>query len=377
MSTSLPMMENILAQPASLERVLRHHTGAGASALTACARLLRSRAGRLVISGMGASFYAAMPAAAALARHGLPVHLADSSELLHFPDRPWTRHDVAVLISRSGGSVEVLRLAEQMRAAGVSIVGVTNIAGSPLTMLSNETLLMDSAPDQIIAVQTYTGTLLTLLLLADQAGAPGAETLRTHCAEALPLFRDFVLQTAAESEGWREFLGGDGPLILLGRGGALAAVHEGSLLFHETAKLAAIGISSGQFRHGPVEAISRDTRVIVIGTPSPTRSLDWRLAVDLEAMGARVRWIGPPCLTRTKSLDTLGTWPAEEKATIPDTLTPLFDIVPVQLAAFHAALARGITPGDFRYAAEITADEAGFPLLDKTLAGDRAYAGSS
>ena len=113
----LPMMDNILAQASSLDGVLRQGR-INAAATAACADLLRSAGGRLLISGMGASYFAAIPAAAALARQGRPVHFAESSELLHFGEGAWSAGDVAVLISRSGASVEVLRLAERMRAAG-------------------------------------------------------------------------------------------------------------------------------------------------------------------------------------------------------------------------------------------------------------------
>ena len=362
MSVQLPMMDNILAQASSLEGVLRQSRGDGAEAVAACARLLRSARGRVIISGMGASYFAAMPAAAALTRQGRQVHLAASSELLHFGEGAWSAGDVALLISRSGASVEVLRLAEQMRGAGVRVIGATNVRQSKLVELSDEVLLVGSGGDQIIAVQTYTGTLFALLLLAEEIGQTDASA-RPDWGAAIDLFRGFVEETAQASEGWGEFLEGDAPLYLLGRGDALAAVHEGTLLFHETAKLSAVGMSSGQFRHGPVEAISPQSRAIVIGSPAATRSLDWRLALDLQAMGAGVRWIGPAAADRQGRLNALGRWPDQ----IPAGLQPLFDIVPLQVAAYRAALARGITPGSFRYASEITADESGFPLFEASL----------
>ena len=362
MSVRLPMMANILAQASSLEGVLRHGRGDGADAAAACARLLRSTGRRLLISGMGASYFAAMPVAAALARQGRPVHMAESSELLHFGEGAWSAGDVALLISRSGASVEVLRLAEKMRAAGVRLVGVTNILESPLAELSDEVLLVRSGADQIIAIQTYTGTLFALLLLAEQVGETDASA-RLDRSAAIDVFGEFVQETVQGSEDWGEFLAGDAPLYVLGRGEALAAVHEGTLLFHETAKLSAIGMSSGQFRHGPVEAISPQSRAIVIGSQAPTRALDWRLALDLQAMGAGVRWIGPQVAQRQGRLNSLGRWPEQ----MPEGLESLFDIVPLQVAAYRAALARGNTPGSFRYASEITADEAGFPFFEASL----------
>ncbi len=355
----LPMLANILAQPRSLGAVLTHHTGPGARDLSAAARLLQRATGRILISGMGASFFAAMPAAALLEQHGRPILLRESSELLHFGSGVARPGDLAILISRSGASAEVVRLAERLRSADVSILGITNFADSPLAALSDATVLTtdpaDNIADQIVAVQSYTATLLTMLLLAEDATTPGSGLLSRALASALGMLPALLDRLLAESESWEGFLSGNGPLYLLGRGPALASVHEGSLLFHETAKLTAMPLSSGQFRHGPVEAISQGSRAIVIGTPDATHHLDASLATDLLRMGADVRWIGPA----HGALPSLGTWfdvPAPG-------LLPLFEIFPLQIAAFRCALWRGLTPGDFRYGTEVTSDETGFPLL--------------
>ncbi len=357
-----PMLDNILAQPRSLAAVLAHHTGPGAPALAAAAQLLRSATGRVLLSGMGASLFAAMPAADQLEQHGRPTRLAPSSELLHFGAGSFHPTDLAVLISRSGASVEVLRLAEHLHAARIPILAITNLPDSPLAQLSHAVVLTtppdEHIADQIVAVQTYTATLLTLLLLAEQVTIPQTPQLPAALAHLLPSLPDHLASLIEVSGSWEPFLSGDQPLYLLGRGPALAAVHEGSLLFHETAKLTATPLSSGQFRHGPVEAITPGSRILVLGTPSSTRALEASLATDLAAMRAEVRWIGP-VPPGPSTLTPLAPWPAN----LPAVLHPIAEVLPLQLAAYRAALWRGLSPGHFRYAAEITAAETGFPLL--------------
>ena len=80
----LPMLSNILSQPASLKGVLERQMGPGLSDLRACIRVLSQCTGRIVIAGMGASSFAALPAAQALESAGRHVLHADASELLHF-----------------------------------------------------------------------------------------------------------------------------------------------------------------------------------------------------------------------------------------------------------------------------------------------------
>ena len=114
-------------------------------------------------------------------------------------------------------------------------------------------------------------------------------------------------------------------------------------------------MSSGQFRHGPAEILSSDFRAVVFGTPPVTRALDRSLADDLFSARAQIRWIGPAAEDSLERAPSLIPWPE-----IAPVLAPLFEIVPLQVAAYRLALWRGITPGDFRFVSEVTDAESGF-----------------
>ncbi len=364
--TSLPMLDNILGQPASHRGVLELHQDRNHAELAACAKHLRECRGRVIFSGMGASLFASKPAVSRLAQQGFRVQSDESAELLHYGSAGLHPGDVGVLISRSGGSVEVLRLAEKMRAQGATVIGVTNVPGSQLEHASDLCLLIGAQPDQLIAIQTYSGTVLALLLLAEEVIGSESARLSTACLDSLPVLSGYIEGCLRASDGWRDLFDGTGALYLLGRGPALASVHEGALLLHETAKAPAVAISSGQFRHGPVEVVSDAFRAVVIGTSPNTRAMDRALAVDLLKMGARVCWIGPG--GEFDQTQPLVDWPLPgSESTYTSLLAPLFEIVPLQIAAYQLALGRGITPGDFRYASEITSSESGFPLFESRL----------
>jgi glucosamine--fructose-6-phosphate aminotransferase (isomerizing) len=232
----------------------------------------------------------------------------------------------------------------------MTVVAVTNVPGSNLEQIADITLPIGSQADKLIAVQTYTGTVLTLLLLAEEVLSGESVRLSEVCGAALPALSTHIDECLRASDDWQEWLMGS-PLYLLGRGTALGSVHEGALLLHETAKVAAVGMSSGQFRHGPAEILSGDFRAVVFGAPQATQALDRSLANDLFSAGAKVRWIGPGRV----SAPSLVPWPE-----IPHELAPVFEIVPLQVAAYRLALWRGITPGDFRFVTEVTASESGF-----------------
>jgi glutamine---fructose-6-phosphate transaminase (isomerizing) len=301
---------------------------------------------------MGGSLFATLPAVSRLAQHGYPVQAMESAELLHYGSATLRAGDVGIVVSRSGGSIEPVLLSEKMRQAGMIVLGVTNVPGSKLEQIADITLPIGSQADKLIAIQTYTGTVLTLLLLAAEVLAGESAKLSDECGAALPALAAHIDECLRESEGWQDLLMG-GPLYLLGRGPALASVYEGALLLHETAKTAAVGMSSGQFRHGPAEILSADFRAVVFGTPLETRALDRSLADDLFSVGAKVRWIGPG--DSRGHAPSLVPWPE-----VAPVLAPLFEIVLLQVAAYRLALWRGITPGDFRFVTEVTASESGF-----------------
>jgi len=356
----IPMWDNILGQPASHRDLLALQLGPQHATLRACAEKIRNAKGRVIFSGMGGSLFAAIPAVSRLGEQGYTVQVVESAELLHYGSAALRAADVGVVVSRSGGSIEPVLLAEKMRQAGMIVIGVTNVPKSKLEEIADITLAIGAHADKLIAVQTYTGTVLTLLLLAEEVLNQGSAKLGEACSSSLPALATHIDGCLQASEDWQDLFGG-GPLYLLGRGPALASVHEGALLLHETAKTAAVGMSSGQFRHGPAEIVSGDFRAVVFGTPAITRALDRSLADDLFAAGGRVRWIGPAA-GGGGSAPSLVPWPE-----IPAVLAPLFEIVPLQAAAYRLALWRGVTPGDFRFVSEVTASESGF-LTSKAVA---------
>src|SRR6201992_264729 len=353
--THPPMLDTILAQPEWHRAVLALHR-AGDANLRACAEKIRNCEGRVIVSGMGGSLFAAMAAVSNLQQRGYLVQAAESAELLHYASASLRAADLGIVVSRSGESIEPVLLAEKMRDAGMTVVAVTNVPGSKLEHVTHLTLPIGSQADKLIAVQTYTGTLLTLLLLAEEVSAGDMQPLNDACAATLPVLSTHIDRCLHAGDSWRELLTG-GTLYLLGRGPALGSVHEGALLFHETAKAAAVGMSSGQFRHGPAGGVSTDFRAVVFGSPLQTQTLDRALADDLFSLGADVRWIGPSAEDEggVHHAPSLVPWPE-----IPPLLAPLFEIVPLQVAAYRLALWRGITPGDFRYVSEVTSSESGF-----------------
>jgi glutamine---fructose-6-phosphate transaminase (isomerizing) len=350
----VPLLENILNQPAALKAVAAHHLGPGRDSLVRVAALLRSST-RVVLSGMGASFFASVPFSYQLGSRGLCVVTVDASELLYFLDSQIDANSVVVLVSRSGESIEVAKLLSVARKKKAKIVGVVNVPESMLSKEADHTILMGSPADELVAIQTYIATLVTFALL-DAAIAGELDIAASELEETAGVLSHWIPECISARETWRQFLDTGGPLYLLGRGAALGSVAEGVLLMHEVAKSPCVGMTVAQFRHGPVEAVDQNFRAIILGTQPVTAGLDAALASDLTGMGAQVRWIGP--VQPGSHQSPLYPWPDN----LPARFSAVAEIIPLQVAAYKKAELRGIRPGDFRWAPAITTTETGFAI---------------
>lgn len=352
-----PLLENILNQPEGLRLVAKHQFGPGLTALLHASQVLAPRK-QVLLSGMGASQFACTPFSYGLGRRKRAVTSVETSEVLYFWPSVADNDTAAVLVSRSGESIEVVRLLSRLKQSGTAVVGIVNVADSTLGAEASPALVMNSPADQLVAIQTYTATVVVLALL-EAAMFGELEQAKADLETSIELLSRLIPECVDASEQWGEFLEGDQPVYILGRGGALGAVAEGVLLMHEIAKSPAVGMSVAQFRHGPVEVTDDRFRGIVIGTQSETAQLDAALANDLSRMGGQVRWIGPR--SEGSRLRSLIQWPDE----MPARFAPALETIPLQLAAYRKAELRGITPGDFRWAPAITVAEAGFEIPGK------------
>ena len=121
-----PLLEDLQGQPDSLRAVLAHQSGAGRDALRRAAAELR-HARQVIFAGMGSSLFASLPAVALLNARGRRASAVEASELLYYRESTLARDTAVVLVSRSGNTVEVVKLIPLLRARGAHIIGVTNV----------------------------------------------------------------------------------------------------------------------------------------------------------------------------------------------------------------------------------------------------------
>src|SRR5690349_17270619 len=122
------LMRNIVAEPAELKRSLGYTLGQGRSALDAAAKIV-NEGGPLYITGIGSSWHAGMALLSFFQAAGRPAQLIDASEILYFARIP--QGSTLLVLSRSGKSVEIVRLLEVAKASAARVVAITNTPDSP------------------------------------------------------------------------------------------------------------------------------------------------------------------------------------------------------------------------------------------------------
>ncbi len=351
------LLHDILREPAELAGILSRFSESRWEGILAAAGLVRS-ASLIYVVGIGSSWNAGWAVTALLQKYGFAAHPADASELLHFGTL--AAGAVAIVLSRSGRSVEIVRLASRFAEAGVPVVAITNTADTPLTRAARVVLQMGARFDHLVSVTMYSGLALTGGLVASAAARADLDGL------ALEL-QDGLARAEAELEGWRKqlaesvWLDPTAATYFLARGGTLASACEARLLWEEAAKRPACAIGTGTFRHGTQEMVFPGTRIGMWIDPLRLRCEDLMLAGNLAGAGAQVLLIGRDLPAHAAHL-------AFEVPRLPADWEFLTGTIPAQLAAERLAALGGVDCDAFRLCPYIIDSEGGL-APGKTEAG--------
>ncbi len=334
--------ERILAQPARL-RALAADLGRADHPLRSavCRRLLEKP--RLVLTGMGASLFAAYPAYLRLAAAGRSVALWETSELVHFAPGAIDADTLVVAVSQSGETAEIRALLEQLPPSQ-PLLGITNFGDSTLAGRAQVTVNLSAERDHYASTQTYVNSVAQLLAVARAVAGEPLEPFLAVVGAAAGALEVALQESFARSEPHVD--PGD-RLVFLARGPSLAAAQYGALLFQEVAARGATALSAAAFRHGPIETAGPPLQSVVLLPWGPTAALVENLAADLERFGGRVIRIADARHGRGDF----------RHPAVDEELIPVVNIAPIQAMACRAALALGREPGVFRQCQSVTRNE--------------------
>lgn len=309
---------------------------------------------RIILTGMGASFYALYPTWLFLTKSGLPVIWTDASELLHYAHNLITSRTLIWIISQSGRSAEIVSLLESFNTSlPAAVIATTNDFDSPLGNIINKgngkgiLIPINAEPEKTVSTRTYINTLalcqLTSHAILGESIAPVYQSLNKTAdimESYLSNIEDHLNLIEKEMPELKHF-------FILGRGSSLASVYCGMTIIGEASKLPVLGMAAGQFRHGPLEICSEDITVALFAGDPATKDLNLNLANDIEKCKAHVIWIGSE-----KENYTMLPIPQVDLACL-----PMIEILPMQFLSIYFANKAGVTPGEFYHIGKVTLKE--------------------
>jgi glucosamine--fructose-6-phosphate aminotransferase (isomerizing) len=303
-------------------RSTRHSTvltvarGSSDHAAGYCAYLIMARLGRIVAS--------------------LPMSLVtlNKSPLV-------TRDTLAIAISQSGQSPDVIEPIRYFRAGGATTVALVNDADSPLAQSAEWALPLHAGAElSVAATKSFIASLVASARLAGQ-WQDDREFLAQ--IDALPE----ALQAAARCD-WSQAIDVLAPassIMVVGRGISFPVALEAALKFKETSAIQAEAFSGAEIKHGPMALIDEGYPLLIFATRGPTQAGLIALAADMRGRGARVLLAAPADV-------------AERDLTLPVAATPDLDPI-VAIQAFYVmaaklAVARGLDPDRPRHLSKVT-----------------------
>lgn len=272
---------------------------------------------------------------------GLPVALAAPSVHTLFEASVRYRDALVIGISQSGAGEDVNEVIQQAKNSGALTAAITNTATSPLAGIAEHVLFCGAGEEKAVAAtKTYTTTLALLASLAAQWAdhAPLREGLsRIQDSARKTLEQEDTVASLAVTLTHAE------RLISVARGLHLPTAVEASLKIGETTFIPARAFSSADLLHGPIASVAWGTPCLLFAPKGKTVPVMNELAAKLTERGARV-------------LRFFGQGDTDIRLTDPGTelLSPIVDILPAQLLAYHLTLARGLDPDNPRGLSKVT-----------------------
>ena len=336
-TTDSKMYQTMQRQPADIQRLLHEGWGQAEQA----ARLL-APARRVFVVGIGTSLHAAMIGAWLLRAAGSDARAVPSFDFALYPDSyPLAADDAVIVMAHTG--VKTYSAVSMRRAndAGARVLSVGSLSaehpGSELILRTVEREQSAAYTASHLAAMTVMAQVATVI--GEGRGASGVDGFRT-ALKGLPdhiagvLAREAEVQPMADDALARQ-------IYAVGAGPNEATALELVIKAREAAYVPIDALHAEQFLHGPMVAFNEGDLLIAVTVPGNAYDRVAGICAVADGMGGKLWIVGAP-VPETPDATVL---PLPE---LPEMVSPLLAVVPMQLLAYTMAVLRGTHPDTFR-----------------------------
>ena len=280
----------------------------------------------------------------------IPVEVDYGSEF-RYRDPIVDGRSLVVVISQSGETADTLAAQREARQKGAKTLAICNVVGSMITREASGTILTHAGPEiGVASTKAFTGQLTALAILALHIGelrgktSPDAGKKIVQEMSRLPHKMEAVLQRDEEYEALGRQFFRHSDFLYLGRGIHYPIALEGALKLKEISYIHAEGYPAGEMKHGPNALIDENLPVVIIATRDENDAASMtryeKTVSNIKEVKAR-DGIVIAIVTEGDHLAREAADHVIEIPTAPEILTPILEILPLQLLAYHIAVRRG------------------------------------
>ncbi len=275
-------------------------------------------------------------AAESLARVPTEVFLASE---YRYADPIVPAGGLTIAVSQSGETADTLAAAELAKERGSTLLALTNVEHSSLSRLADVCLFTRAGQEiAVAATKSFSAQLAALYALvvrlaeARGRGAPRLRNVAALCRAAIG--------AGEGTRAWAPSFTGARSVFFLGRGADRCAALEGSLKLKEVSYLPGEGYAAGELKHGTLALVDEGTPVVALVCDRALADKTMNAVHEVYARGAPVFLVTPFAeLARAKEVRGSVLLPA-----CAPVFSPLVSVIPLQLLAYHVAVAMGRDP---------------------------------
>jgi len=295
---------------------------------------------KIAVTGCGTAYHAGLVGMYLLrSLVGLPIEPELASEF-RYGDPVIDPSALVIAMSQSGETADTIEAVRIAKQKGSAVLGICNVLGSHLSRLADGTLYTRGGPEiGVAASKTYasqvTAMTLLALYLARLRGTTPIERLReiAEGTKLLPAAVDVVLDTSPQIRKVAKSIRKARSVLFLGRFVNFPTALEGALKLKEISYIHAEGYPAGEMKHGPIALL--DSTVPVVGIMTEDRVREKMLSNLMESKA------------REAPIIVVANYGDEDAAAIADhvfwvpkvdeLLSPIVNVIPLQLLAYHIA----------------------------------------
>ena len=272
----------------------------------------------------------------------LPTEVDFSSEF-RYRDPIVNKETLVFVISQSGETADTLMAAREAKRKGAVVRGIINVVGSTMARETGAGTYIHAGPELAVAsTKAYTNMIAVLLLYALEFGRLKHTSLATgqRILQGLMEIPEKMNEILKQNDAIKNIAGQYQQyhdILFIGRGINYPVALEGALKLEEISYIHSEGLAAGSLKHGPLALISKDVPVVAILTKNQLYEKMKSSIQEVRARGARTLIIATEGDEEAKEV-------ADDIIYVPKTmelLEPLLNTIPLQLFAYHIAVALG------------------------------------